>query len=401
MPQFRYQAVDQTGEPYEGVMEEDSAANLTAVLQERGYQVNTVERINQPTGFASRRLSWEDIDLLNAHLVSIAKPGLPFAPALKALAQDIERPRLRRVLKEIQRDLEMGASMEQAFAKHPNDFPPGYSAILRAGERMGNLPAVLEMLNQYSTRMVRMKSSIKTALFYPALVVVSSAWLFLFLLTNVIPSFKEIFGDLGTNLPQPTQLIIFLSDVVVAHYERALMGAVLIILGVFFFLVATRRNEKIRALKSALLERIPVFGQSYRIASIARFSRSLGLLLSSGVPTLESLDLAGMASGNYLLRQRIRRVTEDVSNGSSISEALESTRYFTHTFLWIVENSETRNQLPESLLTQGDALQRELYIRDQMLTLLLAPTAILLSAIPAGFVIAALYMPIFSMGDAI
>ena len=175
MPLFRYRAIDTYGEPMEGTMDESSAHRVTQILEERGAQVNLVEKMggeDAPFGRSERKLSWEDVSLINSQLLAITRAGIPVSPSVDALAKDIENKRLRPVFQSLKRDLETGLSLEESIARSPMRFPSIYVSLVRAGERSGNVPGVLQMISDYSTRILDLRDRVFAATLYPLYVVV-------------------------------------------------------------------------------------------------------------------------------------------------------------------------------------------------------------------------------------
>ena len=331
MPLFRYRAVDQFGEPLEGTMEEGSAARVTTILRERGAQVNEVLEIGGRTKLfgGPRRLGWSEIALLNGQLLAIVRGKIPVAPSVQAMAKDLENRRLKPVLEQLRSDLEAGRSLEEAFQRSPRQFPPIYLSLIRAGERSGNLTAVLEMISGYSTRILDLRERVFLALIYPAFVV-------------------------GTIL--------------------------LAMINIFF-------------------EIIPVVGRTYRTVSLARFSKALGLMLEARVPMTEALDLAGAAAANEYLRSRVRAAAVHVAQGDRLADALSDTRYFPHSYLWFLANGESRGELPATLIELSETSEREVSVRDEILTRLVTPVTIITLGGFVAFVVVSMYLPIFSLGD--
>lgn len=384
-------------------MEEPSAYRVTAILQERGFQVANVEPVAQRPGLrrVKTRLSWEDLTLLNQQLLAVAKSGLPFAPALKALAQDVKGGRLKPVLRELQRDLESGASLNEAVEKHPQAFPPLYASMIRAGERTGNLSGVLGMLGAHSNRMLDIKTGLYAALAYPVTVAFLAAFLVVFLIVKVVPVFAEIFTDFGSALPAPTQRLVDISGLLTGLSGKSYFLMAAVAFAGYLLYRAVRRSESGNVILDRIKLRIPFFGRTFRTSNLVLFSRSLGLLLFSEVPVLESLDLAGAASNNALLRRKTRQAATLVAGGTGIAQALSSTGYFPHAFCWLLSNAETRGQVPETLISISESYGRELSARDQVFSRMLGPVVVVALGLAIGYIVMALYLPIFTLGDAV
>lgn len=403
MPLFRYRAVDAKGAASEGTMEESSPHRVTAILQERGLQVSDVQRVGKRPGFLPRKkaLTWEDLDLFNGHLLAITRSGLPLAPALQGMAQDVRSRRLKPILEEIQRDLERGSSLEDALNRHPDSFPHVYASAIRAGERSGNLTGVLAMLSTYSSRVLDMRAGIQTAMAYPTFVLIVVLFLVIFLLTEVLPVFTEIFQDFGSGLPAPTQFWMDVSEFLGQNLEVFLILAGVLVGGAFFCVKFMRRYDFGVYYLHWAREHLPLVGRTYKVNALARFARTLGLLLSSNVPILESLDLAAAAADSAVLRSRARSAAVHVAGGERVADALESTGYFSRMFCWLCSTGEERGEAHTALLGIADSFDREVARRNRLMMMLLGPAMVLILACIVGSIVVALYLPIFTLGDAI
>lgn len=403
MPLYQYRAVDAEGAAVVGTMEERNAHRVTSLLGERGLQVNAVERLDRRAGLIhlTAPLGWDDLHFLNEQLLAITQNGLPLAPALQNLAADLHRPRLRRALEAVHRDLERGKSLEDAVLAHQEYFPSVYASIVRAGERSGNLPGVLAILTDHSARMVEIRNRIQIAAAYPLLVLILSAFVMLYLTLTVIPQFADIYREFGRSLPAPTQFWIALAGVIEQHEAAAVATVVVasLLLGLTALGVVRWRSSGL--VLDWLKSRLPVSGRAYYAGSVARFSRTLALLLASRVPILESLDLAAVASGNALLRRAVREASPLVAQGLRLADALESTRFFGHSFCWLLATGEERGEAEVSLLSLADSYDRHVAGVDRIVTSLLAPLLIVAVGSIIGFMVISLYLPIFSLGDAI
>ena len=404
MPLFEYRAVDIDGQAVDGTMDELSARHVAEMLRERGLQVNSVKAVSRRPGLLQRlrpHLNWDDIDLLNEQLMAITRSGLPIAPSLKALGQDISNRRLKPVLEDIHLQLESGSSLDAAFSRHPESFPPIYRSMLRAGERTGNLSGVLSHLCAYSARMVEVKNGVQEAIAYPILVIMATCAVLGFLMVKVVPTFAEIFQEFGAVLPALTQLVVDISSVFVEHGPAFLVwtGAAMIVLALGFKWL--RRIESGGYTLDWIKLHIPLFGKLFRAASMARFSQSLGLLLASNVPVMESMDLAGAAAGNAVLREAVRHAARKIEGGDSMSSAFESTGGFSHSFCWMLATAEDRGEVDGALLNLADSFERSIGRTQRFILTFIGPALIILLGFIVGMLVIALYLPIFTLGDAI
>jgi len=403
MPQYRYRAVDNDGRVVEGTMEEESARRVTSTLKERGLQVSSVEEVGKRPGFLrlKSRLAWHDLDIFNQQLLAIVKSGLPIAPSLRTVAAEIKNRRLRRVLEDVRSQIEGGSSLEEAITSHPESFSPVYSTMIRAGERTGNLSGVLSHLCAYSGRMVEIKNGIQIAIAYPILVLVACSAVLGFLLVRVVPVFAGIYKDFGGSLPGPTQFWVAVSDFFVTNWPvLGIWAAVVLLLARLIPRVLSRSEPGTHALHWLKLH-LPVLGVLYFRVSLARFCRSLGLLLSSKVPVLEALDLASAAAGNAVLRRAVNEAASLVEGGERVSDALASTGYFGHSLCWMLSTAEDRGDVDSALLELADMYERGVMRIDKLIVTFAGPAIVILLGLIVGYLVISLYLPIFMLGDAI
>ena len=403
MPLYQYRAVNADGGAVVGTMEERSAYRVTSLLGERGLQVNDVERVDRRVGLIhlTGRLGWDDLHFLNEQLLAITRSALPLAPALKSLSADLHRPRLRRALAAVHEELDRGKSLEEAMLAHQEYFPSVYASIVRAGERSGNLPGVLAVLTDYSGRMLEVRNRVQVAAAYPLLVLISSTIVMGFLALKVVPQFAEVFREFGAGLPAPTQFWVDLSAFLGAHVLGTVLAGVCFCGGAIIVVIAIGRWRSSGFALDWMKSKLPVVGRVYYAGSVARFSRTLALLLASRVPVLESLDLAAAAAGNAGLRRAIHEAAPLVAQGLRIADALESTRFFGHSFCWLLATGEERGEADVSLASLADSFERQVVGTDRMVTTMLAPLLIVIVGSVIGFMVISLYLPIFTLGDAI
>ena len=403
MTQYRYRALDDQGEAVEGTMEESSAHRVTQKLQERGLTVNDVEELYKDKGLlrVSKKLTWEDLQLFTEQLVSVTKSGLPLAPALGAMAADLRNPRLKPVLDVIQHDIEQGVSLEEAIAKHHESFPRVYASLVRAGEASGNLHGVLQLMCGYTARMIGVKQNIQVAMAYPLMVLLIAGLAGAFMIIKVVPVFAEVFDDFGGSLPAPTQFTLAVAEALQYNWPSMLMSIAAIVVS---WKVANRlvaRTESGRCWLDAWRYRAPILGHLHYLMSLARFSRTLGLLLASRVPALDSLELAAAASGSPVLARAVDDANLQVAGGERIADALASTGFFGHNFCWLLSTGEDRGEAETALDSLALTYERELASRDKMVAFMMSPILILIIGAVVAFFVMSMYLPIFSLGDQI
>ncbi|MBI4559180.1 MAG: type II secretion system F family protein [Candidatus Hydrogenedentes bacterium] len=403
MPLYKYRAVDPDGRPIDGAQEAESAAEVAAGLRQQGVQVSFVEEVGKPRGFLRRKpaLTWEDVDLFNEQLLAIVRSGLPMAPALEILSQDIDSRRLRPILEDIRRSLEAGNTLETSLNRHPESFSAIHRTVLRAGERTGNLSGVLAMLTAHSSRMVEVKNAIQEAVAYPVLILIASLLLLGFLMTKVIPVFADIFGEFGAKLPWLTRFWLDVSNVLRNNLPGVVAAILVIVSAIVIGWKLLRRTQGGRHHIDRLKLKIPILGKIHFAASVARFSRSLALLLSSKVPVPESFDLAGSAAGNEVLRSAANNAAKNIEGGTRLADALAETRYFDHSYCWMLAAGDARGDVENTLFDLAISYEQRLAGKEQQMVVLLGPVILILVALVVGSVVIGMYLPIFTLSDVI
>lgn len=403
MTLYKYRALNHEGTALEDTMEAPSAHRVVEILQERGLQVSSVDEVHPPGGilYASHRLSWGELHVFLQQLSSVVKSGLPLPGALKSLAADLRGGRLRAAIERLRVDLERGDALDEALARQSQVFPYLFVSAIKAGIASGNLAGVLQMLSHFTGRLIKLRGNLQIALAYPLTVIVAAGFIMTFLLVKVVPVYAEIFHDFGGELPWPTQFWVNISDVIV--YQGAFLATCLFVLlaaGVITWRLS-RRTASGRIVVDWIRLHIPMWGPIYHVVTLARFTRALGLLLTSRVPINESLELAAAAAGSPILERAIAEANLMVASGERLADALESTGYFGHTFCWMVATAEERGQVEEAFESLAETYEREVSLRDRFAVALVAPVLVVAIGILVLSLVVSLYLPIFSLGDAI
>ncbi len=402
MPRYVYRGVDASGAPVEGEMEGASPHAVASALRELGYQVNEVAAGEEAPILPrkSDRLSWRDLELFNEQLGVIVRSGLPLAPSLQSLAEEIDRPALSRVLQELREDIERGRSLTEAIARHGAHFPPEYRGMVAAGERAGNLSGVLYHLTDYATRMTELTYHIRSALAYPLLLAIVYLGVIGVILFAVLPGYHELFDDFGAHLPRSTRIWLSVSDALRAGAPVWMPLIPVAVVALWLLSRWAQRTPERRRRRERMVRRIPVVGALHRQASMARFTRALGVLLAGGVEAPYSLTLAGAASGSPRLNAAAQRAAEAVRGGQGIGEALEAAGAFGARLCWLVGHGERRGTgLPDLLFALAEGFETEVRRADRRLQFLVGPVAIVVLGLLIASLYGAMFSPIFTMAD--
>lgn len=402
MPRYVYRGVDASGAPVEGEMEGASPHAVAGALRELGYQVNEVAAGEEAPLLPrkSDRLSWRDLELFNEQLGVIVRSGLPLAPSLQSLAEEIDRPALARVVLRLRDDIDRGRSLTEAIARHGEHFPPEYRGMVAAGERAGNLSGVLYHLTDYATRMTELTYHVRSALAYPLLIAIVYLGVVGVILFAVLPGYHDLFDDYGARLPGSTRLWLSVSDALRAGAPVWMPLVPVAVVALWLLSRWAQRTPERRRRREAVVRRIPLVGALHRQASMARFTRALGVLLAGGVEAPYSLTLAGAASGSPRLSAAAQRAAEAVRGGQGIGEALEAAHAFGTRLCWLAGHGERRGSgLPDLLFTLAEGFESEVRRADRRLQFLVGPVAIVLLGLLIASLYGAMFSPIFTMAD--
>jgi type IV pilus assembly protein PilC len=343
-----------------------------------------------------RRVSLDDLIFFNRQLAAIIKTRLPLPEGLAVIAREIRSETLRQSAAEMEKDLEAGLSLSEAFERQEVTFPELYVSMVKAGEESGDLPGILTELCEYSDAMWDLERRIKTALFYPAVIGVFILIYVPLITAFVIPQFTSLYESLGGRLPIPTRLTIGFG-----HFMRSPWGLIPLLGIPFVWLVyrMLRRMEMGREIFDKLKLAIPLFGTLSKQAEMWRFCRTLGILLKAGVPIVHSLQLVGATSRNKAIEEAIVNVQQHVSQGEKLSQQCKQTGVFPETMTWMMAMGEERGTLNETLLELANFYDLEVRLSCRKIQSVIGPILVLCLGAIVAFVLISLYMPIFQAGQ--
>ena len=319
--------------------------------------------------------------------------GLPLVQCLNILAEQSESKNLRDVTTRIARDVEAGSSLADAFGKHPRTFDDLFTNMIEVGESGGILDVVLQRLSVYIEKAAALRRKVKAAMIYPLTIVSVAAIVVIFMLTFVIPTFASMFKNLGADLPLPTKIVLWLSNFVQSYI-------LLILAGLGAGIYALRRYYKTEAgqmMIDALLLRLPVFGVLIRKVAVARFTRTLGTLISSGVPILEGLRITARTAGNKVVEKAVLTTRAVVTAGGTITEPLKTSTVFPPMVIQMINVGEQTGALDAMLGKIADFYDDEVDTAVGALTALLEPLMIVFLGVVIGGLVVAMYLPIFRL----
>ena len=401
MPEtFSYKVRDKTGKLVEGQLEAENAQLVVSKLRSMGYVPIEIEQ--QGSKSLSRdlkipglsdRIKLKDVQVFSRQFATMISSGLSMLRSLYILAEQTESKPLAAVVNQVRMDVERGASLSAALAKHPKAFNRLYVAMVRAGEAGGVLDSVLQRLATTIEKQVELRRKVKSAMTYPAVVSCLVLLLVTAMLLFVIPMFQNIYGSLGGTLPLPTLILVKISNVV-----RNLWFVVFAVEAALIF--AFRKwiaSEEGRKHWDTIKLKMPVFGALAKKTALARFGRTLSALVRSGVPILESLDIVCETSGNWVVSEAVRDTQQQVKRGEPLSKRLEMHPVFPPMVVQMMAVGEETGALDEMLDKIADFYDQEVEATVNALTSLIEPILIVVMGVVIGGMIIALYLPMFDV----
>ena len=389
---YTWEGKDKTGKVVRGEIRATGDAMVQAMLRRQGIQVSKVKKHKMTRG---GRISDKDIALFTRQLATMMKSGVPLLQAFDIAMKGSGNAALSRLLNDIRTDVETGLNLSQAFAKHPVHFDKLFCNLVAAGEQAGILDSLLDRIATYKEKILAIKSKIKSALFYPAAVVVVAGLVVSVMMLFVIPEFKSVFSSFGADLPAPTMMVIAMSDFFVQSWYLvfgALIGAIV------FIAWSYKRSTAMQIALDRMLLRFPVIGPIIRKATVARWTRTLSTMFAAGVPLVEALDSVGGAAGNHVYLVATRQIQSDVSTGTSLTLAMQTSDVFPTMVVQMVSIGEESGQLDAMLSKVADFFEQEVDDAVAGLSQLLEPLIMVFLGTVIGGLVVAMYLPIFKLG---
>jgi type IV pilus assembly protein PilC len=392
---FTWVGKDKSNKTVRGEMKATGEAQVNATLRRQGIRVGEIKKQKLGRGGS---ISDKDITLFTRQLATMMKSGVPLLQAFDIVGKGHSNAAVARLLLEIKTEVETGASLKQAFEKHPLYFDALFCNLVGAGEAAGILDSLLDRLATYKEKILAIKSKIKSALFYPCAIVVVAFIITAIIMLFVIPAFKSVFASFGADLPTPTLVVMAISDFFV-EYWYAIFG----ILGgsVYGFLWTWKRSVKMQILMDRVMLRLPVFGNLVRISCIARWCRTLSTMFAAGVPLVEALESVAGASGNYEYYVATKKIQSEVSTGSSLTSSMQGTDIFPSMVIQMVQIGEEAGSLDAMLSKVADFFEAEVDDAVEALSSLMEPMIMVVLGTLIGGLVVAMYLPIFKLGAAV
>ncbi|MFU2487398.1 type II secretion system F family protein [Thauera sp. WH-1] len=392
---YNWEGKDKTGKVIRGEIRATGDTMVQAMLRRQGIQVSKIKKQKMSR---SGRISDKDIALFTRQLATMMKSGVPLLQAFDIGIKGSGNPALSRLLNDIRNDVETGSNLSDAFGKHPQHFDKLFCNLVAAGEQAGILDSLLDRIATYKEKILAIKSKIKSALFYPAAVVVVAGLVISVMMLFVIPEFKSVFASFGADLPAPTLLVIAISDAFVAYWY-IIFGA--LIAAIVAIAWSYKRSTAMQIALDRGILRFPVIGPIIRKATVARWTRTLSTMFAAGVPLVEALDSVGGAAGNHVYLVATQQIQSEVSTGTSLTVAMQNADVFPTMVVQMVSIGEESGQLDSMLSKVADFFEQEVDDAVAGLSQLLEPLIMVFLGTVIGGLVVAMYLPIFKLGSVV
>ncbi len=400
MPVFKYAGKTRSGTVQQGEIEATDRNNAMAVLRQRQVLVTSIKAKPKALAFkipGMGGIKEKEIVIFTRQFATMLDAGLPLVQCLDILSRQAINPEFTATICKVKADVESGNSFAEALHKHPRVFDTFYANMVEAGETGGILDTILARLAAYMEKAQALKGKVKSAMVYPLAIMGIAVVVIFFLMTFVIPVFAEMFSSFGGTLPAPTQLVMAMSNMTKKYIIYA-VPAVIIAIKLFkrFY-----RTPKGRKLVDSLALKAPVMGPLIQKVAVAKFTRTLGTLVSSGVPIIDSLQITARTAGNKVVEEAVLTTINSVKEGESLADPLKRQAIFPSMVVQMIEVGESSGALDTMLEKIADFYEEEVDTAVEALTALMEPALMVFLGVTIGFIVVAMYLPIFKMAGAI
>ena len=364
-------------------------------LQRRGIRPLRISKVKTARKL---RITQEDITVFTRQLATMMKAGLPLMQAFEIVARGHSNPSMTEMLMQVRSDVEQGSALGKSFSKYPKYFDRFYCNLVSAGESGGVLESLLDKLAVYKEKTQAIKKKVKTALTYPIAIIVVAIALIFIMMMFVLPAFKEVYANMGAELPDLTQLVMNLSDLFV---DYGWIMIILLIASAFGLYKLHEKSPTFQKRIDALILRLPIFGTIVRKATIARWARTTSTLFAAGVPLVEVLDSVAGASGNILYEEATQDIRAKVTQGLSLTSSMQSTDMFPNMVIQMAAIGEESGSLDDMLNKAAEFYEDEVDNSVSRLSALMEPIIMVVLGSLIGILLIAMYLPLFNLGNVV
>ncbi|MGI6458796.1 MAG: type II secretion system inner membrane protein GspF [Candidatus Hydrogenedentales bacterium] len=407
MPKYAYRAMNKEGKESFGIVEAENQALAINDIRQMGLYPTKVYEARKSDERRARKekgglselyfggTSTKDLVIMTRQLSTLIDAGLPLLRSINVLIAQLKASKLRDILREIRDDIQSGSTFSEGLAKHPKEFDRLYVNMVRAGEVGGMLEVVLQRLATFMERRQALKRRVKSAMVYPVAVLVVAVGIVWFLLSYVVPEFAVIFEDFGASLPWMTQFLIKCGDFARFDWWKV----ALYLNGTIITIKVLSKFHTVKRISDRVVLRIPLVGDLITKVAVARFSRTLGTLITSGVPILQSLRITRETIGNEVIENAIQKVHDSIKEGDTIAAPLDESKVFPPMVVNMIDVGEETGSLDAMLMKVADIYDAEVEAAVEALLALMEPVMIVVLGIVCGFIVISMYLPIFSLAD--
>ncbi|GAB3026825.1 MULTISPECIES: type II secretion system F family protein [Oleiagrimonas] len=396
---YEWVALDKRGKKMKGELQSKNASLVKAELRRQGMNPQTVREKPKPLfGSTGSRVKPRDVAIFSRQIATMMASGVPMVQAFEIIAGGQRNPRFKNMLTDIKQTIEGGSTLHEALGKYPIQFDELFCNLVQAGESAGVLDTVLDTVATYKERMEGIKSKIKKALFYPAMVMAVAFLVSMIILLFVVPVFQDVFKNAGAALPAATQIVINASKFVQAYWWLILLILVGSIVGL---VMANKRSRKFAHFLDRMLLRFPIIGNILRQSALARFARTLGVTFQAGVPLVEAMDAVAGATGSIVYGDAVRQMRDDVAVGHQMQLAMRQTGLFPNMVVQMTAIGEESGALDSMLFKVAEFYEEEVSNAVDTLSTLLEPLIMVVLGVIVGGMVISLYLPIFKLAGTV
>ena len=407
MPKYAYKAMNKEGKEAFGIVESENQALAINDIRQMGLYPTKVYEARKSDERRARKekgglnelyfggVKTKELVIMTRQLSTLIDAGLPLLRSINVLIAQLKPSKLRDILREIRDEIQSGSTFSEGLAKHPKEFDRLYVNMVRAGEVGGMLEVVLQRLATFMERRQALKRRVKSAMVYPVAVLLVAVGIVWFLLSYVVPEFAVIFEDFGAKLPWMTQFLIKCGDF--ARFEW--WKVALYFNGTIITIKVLSKIHTVKRITDRVVLRIPLVGDLITKVAVARFSRTLGTLITSGVPILQSLRITKETIGNEVIENAIQKVHDSIKEGDTIAAPLDESKVFPPMVVNMIDVGEETGSLDAMLMKVADIYDAEVEAAVEALLALMEPVIIVVLGVICGFIVISMYLPIFSLAD--
>ncbi len=402
MALFKYKAKTSLGKVIDGTLEVESENGLSSALRQKRLELISFSKASSFEVYLGKlfqkggNVTMRDVVIFSRQFSTMVNAGLPIMQGLSIVAEQSENPNFRVVMGRIRDDIANGVPLSEAMAKHPKAFTTLYINMVKAGEQGGILDTIFERLSEYLEKADGVTRKVKSALMYPIVVMSVAFLVVIFLMVKVIPTFRDVFESFGAKLPLPTQIVINISEFLQSKKAFILVAGAI----GFWMLVSAYRKTTAGAYQwDKMILGLPTFGTLVRKAAVAKFARTLGTLIKSGVPIMDALETVGKTAGNLVVERAVQNCRDSVREGKTLTQPLKDSGVFPPMVIQMINVGEETGALDQMLSKVADFYEDEVDVAVEGLTSIIEPILIVFLGVTIGFIVVAMFMPMFELGN--